>query len=125
MRRAGKCLRGAADGAPERGLPQFADAHDSDGYASSASWLAAMTKVSRGAARTAVRQMRQLGQHRRLAEAMARGELPESWFAEIELYTRKLLPELRGDTDKILAEAAAAGADLNDLKVIAAAAYER
>src|SRR5215472_1104380 len=33
-----------------------ADGHDSDGYGSSAAWLAAMTKMSRKAARAAVRQ---------------------------------------------------------------------
>ena len=102
-----------------------ADAHDSDGYGSSAAWLAAMTKMSRKAARGAVRQARRQGEHRQLEEAMARGELSESWFAEVEELTRKLPAGLRGQTDKILLEAAAGGADLEDLKVIAAAACER
>jgi hypothetical protein len=102
-----------------------ADAHDADGYGSSAAWLAAMTKISRKAARRQVRQTRQLGEHRQLEEAMARGELSESWFAEVEELTRKLPAELRGQSDKILLEAAAGGADLDDLKIIAAAAYEQ
>src|SRR5215472_19196186 len=102
-----------------------ADAHDGDGYGSSAAWLAAQARMSRKAARAAVRQMRQLGGHRQLKEAMARGELSESWFADIEELTRKLPQELRGATDEILLEAAAGGADLDDLKIIARAACER
>ncbi|MGH3208615.1 MAG: hypothetical protein ACRDNO_12735, partial [Trebonia sp.] len=38
------------------------DAHDADGYGSSSSWLAAKAGMSKKAARTAVRQMRQLGE---------------------------------------------------------------
>src|SRR5215469_17048807 len=102
-----------------------ADAHDADGYGSSAAWLAAQARMSRKAARAAVRQMRQLGQHRQLEQALARGELSESWFADIEELTRKLPAELRGATDTILLEAAAGGADLDDLKIIARAAYEQ
>jgi hypothetical protein len=37
-----------------------AGAHDADGYGSSSSWLAAKAGMPRQAARTAVRQMRQI-----------------------------------------------------------------
>src|SRR5215471_20095500 len=47
-----------------------ADAHDGDGYGSSAAWLAAQAPMSRKAAKAAVRQMRQLGQHRQLHDAL-------------------------------------------------------
>ena len=104
---------------------EAAGAHDGDGYPSSWSWLTAMTKISPGAATATVRQMRSLARHPRLHAAMARGGLSESWFAEITGQTRKLPDELRDDTDKILLEAAAAGADLDDLKVIAAAAWQQ
>jgi hypothetical protein len=102
-----------------------ASAHDGDGYGSSASWLAAMAQMSPRAARAAVRQMRQLGQYRQLERAMARGELSESWFTEIAEQTRKFPADLRSGTGQILLDAAAAGASLDDLKIIAAAAYEK
>ncbi len=102
-----------------------AGAHDADGYGSAASWLAAMTRMSPKAARAAVRRMRRLGERRQLEQAMGRGALSESWFAEIDELTRKLPGELRAGTDKILLEAATAGADLDDLKIIVAAAYEQ
>src|SRR5215471_10426767 len=86
-----------------------AGAHDGDGYPSSWSWLKAMTRISPGAATAAVRQMRALARHPRLHAAMARGDLSESWFAEITAQARKLPAGLRDDTDKILLQAAAAG----------------
>jgi hypothetical protein len=101
------------------------DGHDGDGYGTSSAWLAAMTKMSGSAAKAAVRQMRQLGDRRRLEDALARGEISESWTAEIIDRTKELPAELRGSTDKILVEAAAAGASLDDLKTIAAVAVEK
>ena len=102
-----------------------AGVHDADGYGTSAAWLAAMAQMSGPAAKAAVRQMRQLNQHPALADALARGDISESWAGEIIEATRKLPAELRGPTGKILLEAAAGGASLQDLKVIAAAALER
>jgi len=52
-----------------------ADAHDSDGYGTSAAWLAAMTQLATKDAKASVRRMRQLTEHAGLAEALARGEL--------------------------------------------------
>src|SRR5215469_4490002 len=101
------------------------DGHDADGYATSSAWLAAMAKTSGPAAKAAVRQMRQLGGRRQLADALARGEISESWAAEIIDWTKELPAELRGPTDKILVEAAAAGAWLDDLKAIAAVAVQK
>ena len=101
------------------------DGHDADGYATSSAWLAAMAKTSGSAAKAAVRQMRQLGGRRQLADALARGEISESWAAEIIDWTKELPAELRGPTDKILVEAAAAGAWLDDLKAIAAVAVQQ
>jgi hypothetical protein len=48
-----------------------ADAHDADGYATSASWLAAMTRMKLADARAMMRQMRQLGAHQHLDDALA------------------------------------------------------
>src|SRR5215472_9174812 len=101
------------------------DGHDADGYATSSAWLAAMAKTSGSAAKAAVRQMRQLGGRRQLEGALARGEISESWAVEIIDWTKELPAELRGSTDKILVEAAAAGAWLDDLKAIAAVAVQK
>ena len=53
-----------------------ADAHDSDGYGTSAAWLMAMTDMTRGDARTKVRRMRLLrGQPAMAGALVGRGYL--------------------------------------------------
>ncbi len=101
------------------------DAHDADGYGSSASWLAAMTQMSLRDARADVREMRRLSAHRGVADAMAAGQVSESCGRQITELVNKLPGELRALTGKILLDAAAAGASLDDLKLIAAAAWEQ
>ena len=76
-------------------------------------------------ARAAVRQMRQFSQRPALHDAVAAGDLSCSWADAIARWTRKLPAELREVTDKILLQAAAAGAVLEDLATIAAAAIEQ
>ena len=49
-----------------------ADAHDSDGYGTSAAWLMAMTDMTRGDARAKVRRMRLLRGQPAMAGALAR-----------------------------------------------------
>jgi hypothetical protein len=102
-----------------------ANAHDADGYASSSSWLAAKAGMSGRAARSAVRQMRQFTARPLLHEAVATGEVSESWAGDIAEWTRKLPDELRTETDKIILIAAAAGAGHDDLATIAGLAIER
>src|SRR5258708_4618686 len=99
--------------------------HDADGYGSPAAWLAAMTGVTRKAANADVRRMRQLRRHPVIAQAQARGEVSESWAAQMAEWTRKLPPGLREGIDKLLADTAAAGANLEDLAIVARTAYER
>src|SRR5215471_16789246 len=60
-----------------------ADAHDADGYGTSAAWLAAMAKMAKKDAKAAVRQMRQLNGHPHLHGALARGEISASWASQI------------------------------------------
>jgi hypothetical protein len=119
-------LRGKLAAAQAGFLRRFdaADGHDDDGYGSSSAWLAAMTQMSRRDARAAVRQMRQLGDRPRLADALAAGAVSESWAMEIARWTRKLPADMRDETDKIIVTAAAAGASLDDLATIAGAAIE-
>jgi hypothetical protein len=96
-----------------------------DGYGSSRSWLAARGRITGKAAGAEVRRMRQLRRHPVIAAAQARGEVSESWASEMADWTRKLPAELREVTDKLLADTAAAGANLEDLAIVARAAYER
>ena len=102
-----------------------AGAHDADGYASSSAWLAARGRMTTRDARAAVRQMRQFSQRPALHDAVANGDLSQSWADAIAGWTRKLPAGMRDETDKILLQAAAAGASLEDLATIAAAAIEQ
>jgi hypothetical protein len=102
-----------------------ASAHDADGYGSCSAWLAAKTRMTRRDARAAVRQMRQFSQRPALHDAVAAGDLSRSWADAIARWTRKLPEGMRAETDKILLQAAGAGASLEDLATIAAAAIEQ
>ncbi|MGD0698411.1 MAG: DUF222 domain-containing protein [Trebonia sp.] len=100
-------------------------AHDADGYATTAAWLAARTGLGRKDAKAAVRHMRLLGRHPLLDDAAAGGAVTISWAREMAGWTGKIGdPEMQRDADQILLEAAQAGADLDGLRVIAQAAYE-
>jgi Domain of unknown function (DUF222) len=101
------------------------DGHDADGYATSAAWLAARTHLGRKDAKAAVRQMRLLARHPLLDDATTSGAVTVSWAREIAGWTGRIdHEELQAEADRILLDAARAGADLDDLKIIAQAAYE-
>ncbi len=102
-----------------------ADAHDSDGYGTSAAWLMAMTDMTRGDARAEVWQMRLLRDHPEMAAALADADISKSQALAIAGWTRKLPAELRAETIKILVQAAQAGASLDDLRMIAGVALEK
>jgi Domain of unknown function (DUF222) len=102
-----------------------AGAHDADGYGSSSAWLAAKGRMTRRDARAAVRQMRQFSERPGLHDAVATGDLSRSWAVAIADWTRKLPAAMRDETDKILLQAAAAGATLEDLATIAGLAIEK
>jgi Domain of unknown function (DUF222) len=102
-----------------------ASAHDADGYGSSSAWLAAKGRMTRRDARAAVRQMRQFSERPELHDAVANGDLSRSWADAIAGWTRKLPAGLRDEADKILLEAAAAGATLEDLATIAGLVIEK
>src|SRR5215469_9836264 len=105
-----------------------ADAHDSDGYGTSRSWLGAMAKMRRRDAAAAVRLMRALRRHRPLAEALAAGQITLSWAGQILDWIKELPGQLRDDAEavahivEILVTAASAGASLEDLAAILARA---
>jgi hypothetical protein len=99
--------------------------HDGDGYGSSAAWLAAKGRVTRKAANAEVRRMRQFRAHPAIAAAVASGEVSDSWAGQLADWTRKLPADWRDDVDKLLVDTAAAGANLEDLAVVAQAAYAK
>src|SRR5215831_17749174 len=101
------------------------DGHDADGYGTPAAWLAAMSKMARKDAKAAVGQMRQLNRHPHLHGALGRGEISASWADQIIGWLQELPAELRDGTEKILADAAAAGASLEDLAAITAHALRQ
>jgi hypothetical protein len=102
-----------------------ADAHGDDGYGSSSAWLAAKAQLTKKDARAAVRRMRQFGERKYLVEALATGDITDSWAAALAEWTRKLPVDMRDETDRILIEAAVSGASLDDLTTIAACAIEK
>jgi hypothetical protein len=102
-----------------------ADAHDADGYGSSSSWLAARAGMARKDAKAAAREMRRHAERPRLSAALRAGDITVSWADELARWTRVLPAGLRDQTDRILLEAAACGASLDDLMVIAGCAIER
>jgi hypothetical protein len=99
--------------------------HNADGYGSSSAWLAARAGMSKKAAKASVRRMRQLGERPLLDDALVAGDITDSLAFTIADWTRKLPEEMRTETDRILLEAAAAGASLEDLATIAACAIEQ
>ena len=60
-----------------------ADAHDSDGYGTSATWLMAMADMTRPDAKAKVRQMRLLRGHPDMAAALADADISKSWALAI------------------------------------------
>ena len=102
-----------------------ANAHDADGYGSPSAWLAAKAGMSKGAAKASVHRMRQLGERPLLGDALAAGQVTESLAFTMADWTRKLPADMRAETDRILLDAAAAGASVDDLATIAACAIEK
>jgi hypothetical protein len=101
-----------------------ANGHNADGYGSASAWLAAKGQLTKKDAKTAVREMRRLGERPRLDAAVKDGGITRSWALAIADWTRKLPSGMRDETDRILLEAAVAGASLDDLATIAACAIE-
>jgi hypothetical protein len=100
-------------------------AYTADGHGSATAWLKARGRVTGKAAAAQVRQMRQFRDHPAIENAVATGEVSQSWAGELAEWTRKLPPDWRHDVDKLLADTASAGARLEDLAVVAQAAYEK
>src|SRR6516165_2034602 len=93
--------------------------HEDDGHGSAKAWLKWQTRVTGGAAAGAMGWARRLGVHPAVAEALAAGEMSESWARLVCAWTDLLPDEYRADADAILLGAAMGGADLRDLAGLA------
>src|SRR5215470_15697533 len=100
------------------------DGYEDDGQGSAAMWLRWQARVTKAAAVGAVGWMRRLAAHPVIAAALAEGELSASWARAVCGWSDRLPAEMREDADRILAAAAAGGAELADLAGLAQQMYE-
>jgi hypothetical protein len=98
---------------------------EDDGHRSPRTWLTWQTRVGGGAATIAIKWMQRLAAHPAVAEALAAGEISESWARQICEWSDLLPESARADADVILLDAAASGADLNDLSALAEEMHKR
>jgi Domain of unknown function (DUF222) len=102
-----------------------ASGYEANGHYGPVPWLVNQTRVTKSAARGAVGWMRRMRGHPRVAQALAAGQVSESWARQICDYTDRLAAEHREAADAILLAAAAGGATLADLAILAADMDER
>jgi hypothetical protein len=95
---------------------------EDDGHGTARAWLKWQTRVTTGAAASAVAWARRLAAHPAIGQALAAGELSPSWARHLCEWTERLPEDRRADADEILAGAARGGADLAGL---AREMYER
>ena len=100
------------------------------GYAADAdysprAWLINRTQVTKGAAVACTAWVRRAAAHPLVAQALAAGEISESFARTICTWTGKLPEDCLQDADEILVLAAKSGADLRDLAELAGEIYAR
>ena len=99
--------------------------YEADGHYGAASWLRAITRVTKGGAAAATGWARRLGGHPVIAAALAQGQLPASLARLICDWTDQLPAEYRADADGILLAAVRGGADQHDLARLAREMLDR
>ena len=99
--------------------------YEADGYYGPASWLRAITRITKSAAAAAAGWARRLAAHPVIAAALAAGQLPVSLARLICDWTDKLPEDLREDADGILLAAVLGGADQHDLARLAREMLDR
>jgi len=99
--------------------------YSADADYSPRAWLIHKTQVTKGAAVAYTAWARRAAAHPMVAQALAEGEISESFARTICLWTDKLPEECRPDADEILLLAAKSGADLRDLAGLAGEIYAR
>jgi Domain of unknown function (DUF222)/HNH endonuclease len=92
---------------------------EGDGQGGARSWLRWQARITRAAASGAVSWMRRLSAHPAVRDALATGEMSESWARQICDWSDLLPEDARANADRILLTAAAEGADLVDLAALA------
>ncbi|HEY7144143.1 MAG TPA: DUF222 domain-containing protein [Streptosporangiaceae bacterium] len=93
--------------------------YEDDGQHSARTWLKWQTQASGGAAYAAMTSMQRLAAHPAVADALAGGEISESWARQICEWTDLLPEDARADADAILLAAASGGVALKDLAGLA------
>ena len=99
--------------------------YSADADYSPRAWLINRTRITKGAAVAYTAWARRAAAHPLVAQALAAGEMSESFARTICLWTDKLPEDCRPDADAILVAAAQAGMDLRDLAELAAEIYAR
>ena len=99
--------------------------YEDDGHGSAKMWLRWQTRITKGAAATAMAWMRRLAAHPAVADALAAGDLSLSWARQVCAWSDLLPTECRADADVILLAAAAGGAELADLARLAEEIHRR
>jgi hypothetical protein len=99
--------------------------YSADADYSPRAWLIHKTKITKGAAVAHTAWVRRAAAHPQIAQALAAGEISESFARTICAWTGKLPVDCRPDADEILLLAAKSGADLRDLAGLAGEIYAR
>ena len=100
-------------------------AYTDDGQYSPKTWLAAQTRVTRGAAAGSVMWMRRLADHPAVAAELAAGDISGSWARQVCEWTDRLPAASRDAADGILLAAQSGGATLEDLAALAEEMFRR
>jgi Domain of unknown function (DUF222)/HNH endonuclease len=100
-------------------------AYEDDGQGSARAWLRWQTRITTGAAAGAVGWARRIAAHPVIGDALAAGELSESWARQLCAWSDRLPLGTQSGADEILAAAARGGVDLAGLAGLAQEMYER
>jgi Domain of unknown function (DUF222)/HNH endonuclease len=93
--------------------------YEDDGHGSARTWLKWQTRVTGGAASNALHWAKRRAAHPAVGDALAGGDISQSWARQICDWTDALPQGVRGDADVILLGAADGGADLAALAALA------
>ena len=99
--------------------------YSADADYSPRAWLINRTQITKGAAVAHTAWVRRAAAHPQIAQALAAGEMSESFARTLCQWTDKLPADCRDAADEILLGAAGAGMDLRDLAELAAEMYAR
>src|SRR5712691_9909470 len=99
--------------------------YSTDADYSPRAWLINRTQITKGAAVAYTAWVRRAAAHPQIVQALAKGEMSESFARTICQWTDKLPEDCREAADEILIAAATAGMDLRDLVGLAAEIYHR